>query len=149
MSTKKVSPIPQGLHSLTAYLVVPDCAKAIAFYKQAFGAKETMRMDGPGGKIGHAELHIGDSVLYCADAHPPEHPATSTMLCLYVEDCDAVFNRAVAAGGKVTMPLENKFYGDRIGMLTDPFGQHWGIMTHIEDVSPEEMAERAKKVMPH
>jgi PhnB protein len=147
--SKKVSPIPEGLHSLTPYLVLPGCAKAIEFYKQAFRAEETMRMDAPGGQIGHAELRIGDSVLYCADAHPPQHPATTAMLCLYVEDCDAVFARAVEAGAKVVLPLEDKFYGDRAGMIADAFGQQWSIATHKEDLSPEELTERAKKAMPH
>lgn len=140
----KVDPIPQQYGSLTPYLVVSACSKAIDFYKNVFGAQEVFRMPAPEGKVGHCELNIGGRILMLADA-APQHPATSAMICLYVEDCDAVFNRAVASGAEVLEPLQDKFYGDRSGVIRDPFGQRWGIMTHKEDVSPEEMEARMKK----
>lgn len=141
-----VAPIPPEYGSLTAYLVLPDCAQAIEFYKTAFGAEETVRMPMPDGKIGHAEVKIGDRLLMLADANEM-YPATSALLCLYVEDCDAVFAKAVAAGAKVQEPLADKFYGDRAGSVVDPFGTRWSIMTHKEDVSPEEMKARLEKMM--
>lgn len=148
--TSKVKPIPEGYHTATPYLIIKGAADAIEFYKKAFGATELMRMSGPGGKIGHAEIKIGDSVIMLAD-EAPEMNARSPQsfggspisILLYVEDVDAVFNRAVAAGAKVERPVTDQFYGDRIGGLTDPFGHAWYISTHKEDVSPEEMKKRA------
>jgi PhnB protein len=137
----KVAPIPPEYGSITPYLVIPRCAEAIDFYKKAFGAEERMRMPMPGGGIGHAELKIGDSIVMLASGGP-EWPATSALICLYVEDCDAVFKRAVDAGAEVLEPLSDKFYGDRAGSVRDPFGQRWSIMTHVEDISPEEMQKR-------
>lgn len=148
--TSKAKPIPEGYHSATPYLIIKGAADAIEFYKKAFGATELMRVSGPGGKIGHAEIKIGDSVIMLAD-EAPEMNARSPQsfggspisILLYVEDVDAVFNRAVAAGAKVERPVTDQFYGDRIGGLTDPFGHAWYISTHREDVSPEEMKKRA------
>ncbi len=150
----KVKPVPDGYHTLTPYLVIRDAAKAIEFYKKAFGAKETFRMPGPGGKIMHAELQIGDSMLMLAE-EMPEYGAKSPQalggspvnVFLYVEDADKVFNQAVAAGATVTMPLADQFWGDRYGKLADPFGHQWSVATHKEDVAPEEMAKRAAKAM--
>jgi uncharacterized glyoxalase superfamily protein PhnB len=150
----KVKPVPDGYHTLTPYLVIRDAAKAIEFYKKAFGAKETFRMPGPGGKIMHAELQIGDSMLMLAE-EMPEYGAKSPQalggspvnVFLYVEDADKVFNQAVAAGATVTMPLADQFWGDRYGKLADPFGHQWSVATHKEDVAPEEMVKRAAKAM--
>ena len=139
MST--VQAIPPGYGALTPYIVTPRCAEAIEFYKRVFGATERMRMPMPDGSIGHAELQIGDSVLMLASGGE-EWPATSSLTCVYVEDCDAVFQRAVDGGAKVLEPVTDKFYGDRAGSVLDPFGQRWSIMTHKEDVSPEEMERR-------
>ena len=146
-----VKPIPEGYHSLTPYLVVGDGAKAIDFYKEAFGAEEVFRMADPAGKIGHAELRIGDSVLMLADEHPevdarsPESIGGSPVsVLLYVEDSDAVFDRAVKAGATEERPVELQFYGDRAGTLRDPFGHRWNVHTTVEEVSPEEMERRMK-----
>jgi PhnB protein len=148
--TTKVKPIPEGYHTVTPYLIVHDAAHAIEFYKRAFGATELFRMAHPGGKVGHAEIKIGDSHVMLADEHPeigarsPKSIGGSPIsIMVYVEDVDAVFNRAVAAGAKVVRPVENKFYGDRIGGLEDPFGYQWYVSTHIEDVPPEELKKRA------
>lgn len=141
----QVQAIPPQYGSLTPYLVLPNCSAAIEFYKTAFGAEEIMRMPMPDGSIGHAELKIGDSILMLASGNS-EWPQTSALTCLYVEDCDAVFNRAVAAGAKVLEPLSDKFYGDRAGSIMDPFGQRWSIMTHKEDLSPEEMEKRMSQM---
>lgn len=145
-----VQPIPPGYDRLTAYIIVRGAAQAIDFYKNAFGAVETMRLPGPDGKIGHAELKIGESMLMLADecdAAMSRSPQTlgGTPFCftMYVEDCDRVFQRAVAAGATVLQPLQNKFYGDRAGIVADPFGYHWALMTHIEDVPADELARRA------
>ena len=145
-----VKPIPEGYPTLTPYLIVTDGAAAIAFYRQAFGAAERLRLDAPGGKIGHAELTIGDSVIMLADEYPEMgalSPAsvggTPVGLHLYVADVDAVTARAVAAGGKLRHPPENKFYGDRNSTVEDPFGHRWYLSTHVEDVAPEEIARRA------
>jgi PhnB protein len=144
-----VKPIPEGYHSATPYLIVNGAADAIAFYKKAFGATELMRFPMPGGKIGHAEVRIGDSPIMLADEHPemgykgPQSLGGSPVnIMLYVEDVDSVFNRAVAAGAKVKDPVQDKFYGDRSGTLIDPFGHVWHISTHKEDVSLEEMQRR-------
>ena len=148
--TNKVKPIPEGYHTATPYLIVKDAARAIEFYKKAFGATELMRMPGPGGKIGHAEIKIGDSPIMLADEVPgmgfrsPESLGGSPIsILLYVEDVDVVFSEALAAGAKVQRPVADQFYGDRTGGVTDPFGHVWYIATHKEDVSPEEMTKRA------
>jgi PhnB protein len=149
-----VKPIPDGYHVVTPYLAVDDAAAAIAYYEQAFGAKERVRMDAPGGKIGHAELEIGDSLVMLSDPFPQastrppkELGGTSASVFMYVDDVDAVVQRAVDAGATVTMEVADQFWGDRFGTITDPFGHSWSIATHVEDVPPEEMAERAKKAM--
>jgi PhnB protein len=141
--------IPEGYHSVTPYLYLGDAARAIEFYKEVFGATEIMRMDAPGGKIGHAEIKIGDSFIMLSDEcpemdarSPQSVGGTPVGLLLYVEDVDAVVERAVATGAKLLEPLEDKFYGDRMGKVVDPFGHIWAIATHKEDVSPEEMEKR-------
>ena len=145
-----VQPIPEGYHSLTPYLIVAGAARAIEFYKSVFGATERMRLGGPDGKIGHAELEIGDSLIMLADEHPemgalapPTVGGTPVGLHVYVADVDAVAAKAVAAGATLKRPVENQFYGDRLGSLIDPFGHLWHISTHVEDVSPDEIARRA------
>lgn len=149
-----VRPIPEGYHSVTPYLTVNGAARAIDFYQRAFGAKEIMRMHGADGKIGHAELRIGDSVIMLADEMPgsgtrsPQSLGGATAgIFLYVEGVDKVFNQAVSAGAKIDAPLENMFWGDRYGRLTDPFGQSWSLATHVEDVPPQEMEKRMKNAM--
>jgi PhnB protein len=149
-----VKPIPDGYRSITPYLFIKGAAKAIDFYKKVFGATERMIMPGPNGRIGHAELEIGDSLVMLADEHPEVgalSPQTvggsSNSLHLYVDNMDAVIEKAVSAGAKVTRPAKDEFYGDRIGTFTDPFGQIWSVATHIEDVSPEEMKNRMAKAM--
>jgi PhnB protein len=150
-----VKPIPDGYHSVTAYLIVQGAAKAIDFYKKAFGATELMRMDGPDGKIGHAEIKVGDSPIMLADEHPemgyrgPQAlGGTPVSLLIYVPDVDSRFQQAVAAGAKVLRPLTDQFYGDRSGTLADPFGHVWTIATHKEDVSMEEMNRRMATMKP-
>jgi PhnB protein len=148
----RVKPIPDGYHSITPYITVDNAKQAIDFYKRAFDAKEIMRMDGPAGKISHAELKIGDSILMVSDAMPgartPQALGGSPVnLFLYVEDVDNVFNRARSAGAKVDMPVDDMFWGDRYGKLTDPFGHSWSIATHKEDVAPAEMQKRAQIAM--
>ena len=145
----KTNYIPVGYHTATPYLIVKDAARAIEFYKLAFGATEEVRMDEPGGKVGHAEIKIGDSVIMLADEHPEmgaRSPqaigGTPVSLLLYVPDCDAVVAKAVSLGAKVLKPMQDQFYGDRSGTLADPFGHQWTIATHKEDVSPEEMQKR-------
>jgi len=147
-------PIPEGYHALTPSLAVDNAAKAIEFYKRAFGATERGRMPGPGNTIAHAELQIGDSVLMLADPFPQssvkppkELGGTSVGIFLYVEDVDEVVQQVVDAGGTVTMPVEDQFWGDRFGSVTDPFGQVWQIATHKQDLTPEEIMERGKKAM--
>lgn len=149
----KVKPIPDGYHSVTPYLIVNGGAAAIEFYKKAFGAKEVMRMPGPDGKVGHAEIRIGDSVVMLADEHPEmgaKSPqtigGTPVSILLYVEDVDAVVKQAVAAGAKIQRPIEDKFYGDRMGSVDDPFGHVWHIATHTKDVTPEEMKKAAAEL---
>lgn len=144
-----VKPIPDGYHSLTPYLIIKGAAQAIEFYKRAFNATEVMRMPDPSGRIGHAELRIGDSMIMLADEHPEmgyRAPSTlggsSISLVLYVEDVDTVFDRAIKAGGKPQRPVADQFYGDRMGTFEDPFAHVWTIGTHVEDVSPEEMKRR-------
>jgi PhnB protein len=142
--------IPEGYATLTPYLVVNDAARAIEFYRQALGATEAFRMAEPSGRIGHAELRLGDSVLMLADEFPDvgaRSPrtigGTPVSLLLYTEDVDAVVGRAVAHGATLVRPIQNQFYGDRTGTIVDPFGHQWTIATHVEDVAPEELAARA------
>ncbi len=148
-----VRPIPEGYHSINPALTCRDAARAIEFYKNAFGAAEIARMAAPDGKISHAELRIGDSVIFVSDefpgmsAAPTPTTTPSVYFYLYVTDADTVFNRAAAAGCRVDMPLTDMFWGDRYGKLTDPFGHAWGIATHIENVTPEEMGRRAAEFM--
>jgi PhnB protein len=153
MATKP-SPIPEGYHTVTPYLAVDDAARAIDFYKKAFGAKERVRMEAPDGKIGHAELELGDSLVMLSDPFPQastrppkELDGTSASVFMYVEDVDAVVNKAVGAGATVTMEVEDQFWGDRFGTVTDPFGHVWSIATHVEDLTPDEIAERGKAAM--
>lgn len=148
----KVKAKPDGYHTATAYLIVDNAKAAIDFYKRAFGATEIMRMDMPGGRIGHAEIKIGDSPIMLADEFPEMNArgphaigGTPVSIMLYVEDVDAVAKQAETAGAKITRPLEDQFYGDRTAGLEDPFGHHWHIATHKEDVPPEEMARRHEK----
>ena len=145
-----VKPIPDGYHTATPYLIIEGAADAIDFYKQAFGAVELFRMPGPDGKIGHAEIKIGDSPIMLADACPdmgykgPKSLGGSPVsLMIYVEDVDTVFKRAVDAGATVKEAVSDKFYGDRMGTLIDPFGHVWHVATHKEDVSVAEMKKRA------
>jgi PhnB protein len=149
-----VHPIPKGYHSITPYLVVNDAARAIDFYKRAFGAQEKMRMDSPGGKIAHAELKIGDSIIMLSDEMPgtgARSPrslgGSAASVFLYVENVDTVFKQAVSAGAKADAEPSDMFWGDRYGKITDPFGHQWSLATHKEDVAPEEMAKRTKDAM--
>ena len=146
----QVKPVPDGYHTVTPHLIVNDGAAALEFYKKAFGAVELFRMTRPDGRIGHAEIKIGDSPVMLADEHPemgalsPQSVGGSPVsIYLYVADVDAIFNQAVAAGASVVRPLQNQFYGDRTGGVKDPFGYQWYIATHVEDVSPEELQRRA------
>jgi PhnB protein len=143
-----VKPIPEGYRSVNAILTVDDAAKAIDFYKQAFGAKEVSRLP-MGDKIGHAELQIGDTRIMLNDEFPDRgnlgpkaRGGTPVGLIIYTEDVDSAFRKAIDAGGTQTMPVENQFWGDRMGGLTDPFGHKWSIATHVEDVPPEQFQER-------
>jgi PhnB protein len=147
----KVKPIPDGYHSLTPYLCIKGASDAIAFYKKAFGAEELVRMPMPDGTVGHAELQIGDSRLMLADENtmsdaltkgPGALRGTTVGLCIYVGDVDALFKRAVEAGAKTKRPLANQFYGDRTATVEDPFGHVWTLMTHVEDVAPDELKRR-------
>jgi PhnB protein len=150
--TASSNPVPKGFHTVTPSLIVRGAAEAIEFYKKALGAEELMRMTGPDGKIGHAELKIGDSVIFISDEFPNMGVARSPQtlggctgtLNLYVRDVDATFKQAVSAGGKTTMPVADMFWGDRYGTFSDPFGHHWGLGTHKEDLTAEEIDERAK-----
>jgi PhnB protein len=147
-------PIPEGYHTVTPYLAVDGAADAIEFYKKAFGAQETLRMDGPDGSIAHAEIKIGDSLVMLSDPFPqstvkPPNAlgGTSASVFLYVEDADEVVKQAVDAGATVTMELQDQFWGDRFGSISDPFGHTWSVATHVEDLTPEEIAERGKAAM--
>lgn len=149
----QVQPIPQGYHTVTPYLTIKNCAKAIEFYKKAFGAVETVRLDGSNNKIMHAEIKIGDSILMMSDESdewmnkgPEQLGGSPISVVLYVENVDDVFNRAVKEGASVVREVRNEFYGDRMGTLKDPFGHTWSIGTHVEDVSPEEMEKRMKSM---
>jgi PhnB protein len=144
-----VPAIPPGFHSITPALTCKNAAAAIEFYKKIFGAEEIMRMPGPDGKIAHAEIKIGDSKVFVNDEFPGMATApapgssSSFYLFLYTENVDDMYNRAVEAGSKATMPLQDQFWGDRYGKIVDPFGHSWGLAQHIEDVSPEEMRRRS------
>jgi PhnB protein len=149
-----VNPIPEGYHSLQIYLAVEDAAKAIDFYKEAFGAEETVRMPGPDGKVAHAELQIGDSKLMLSDPFPhsnvrppSERGGATASIFMYVDDVDATFEQAQRAGATVVSELEDMFWGDRFGTVADPFGHSWAMATHKEDLSEEEIAERSKAAM--
>jgi PhnB protein len=150
MHARKVKAVPQGYHSLTPYLIVDDAARALDYYARVFGARERIRMPGPGGKVGHAEIDLGGSVLMLADEAPDmgargprAYGGSAVSIMLYVDDVDATVKAAVAAGGRVLRPVEDKFYGDRSGTIEDPFGHQWHVSTHIEDVPPDELARRA------
>ncbi len=147
-------PIPEGYPRVTPYLFIDGAAAAIDFYCNVLGAKERMRMDAPGGKVGHAEIEFGDSIVMLADeseeagARSPKSVGGSpVMVSLYVEDVDSVFNAALEAGATERRPVEDQFYGDRSGGFEDPWGHLWHVATHVEDVPPEEMEERAAKAM--
>jgi PhnB protein len=147
-------PIPSDYPRVTPYLIVDGASAAIDFYSSVLGAVERMRMAGPDGKVGHAELGIGDSVIMLADEHldmdvrgPRTVGGTPVTLHVYVEDADDAFERAVQAGAKSLRPVEDKFYGDRSGQFEDPFGHRWDVATHVEDVAPEEMSKRAAAAM--
>ena len=150
----KVKPIPDGYHAMTPYLIVDGAAKAIDFYTKIFGATEKMRMPSPGGKVGHAELNLGDTMIMLADEHPEMDAraprafgGSPVSLMVYVPDVDATVAKATAAGAKVVRKIENQFYGDRMGTIEDPFGHRWHVATHVEDVSPEEMERRGREAM--
>lgn len=145
-----VKPIPDGYPRVTPSLIIDGASDAIAFYTSVLGATERMRMDGPDGKVGHAELQLGDSVIMVADEHPdmgyvgPRTIGGSPVtISVYVDDVDATFAAAIAAGATSTRPVENQFYGDRSGQFEDPWGHRWNVGTHVEDVPPDEMAKRA------
>jgi PhnB protein len=152
--SSSASAIPEGYHSVTPYLAVDGAAEAIAFYKQAFGATEVMRMPAPGGKVGHAEIEIGGSRIMLADEYPDmgfrspkAYGGTPVTLHLYVADVDAVAKQAVTAGAKELRPVKDQFYGDRTGSFEDPFGHVWHIATRKEDLPPDELKRRAEKAM--
>ena len=149
----KVKPIPDGMHTVTPHLVCAGASDAIEFYKKAFNAVEEGRLPGPQGKLMHAMIRIGDSAVMLVDEFPewgsfgPKAlKGSSVTIHLYVEDVDAAVARAVSAGAKITMPLEEMFWGDRYCQLEDPFGHHWSLATHVRDVSPDEMQEAMKKM---
>src|SRR5215467_2719849 len=153
----KVPHIPKGYNTVTPYLVIKGASQAIEYYKKVFGATEVMRMPGPNGTVGHAELKIGDSTIMLADENPSMgqgHTSATTIggspisLYVYMKDVDKVFDRAVAEGAKVIKAVQDQFYGDRSGFLQDPFGHLWGVATHVEDVSADEMKKRMQKLMP-
>ena len=151
---KKVAPIPAGYHAVTPYLSIRGAADALEFYKKAFGAKEVMRMPGPDGKLGHAEISIGGSRIMLADEYPDmsflspqSRGGTTVSIHIYVNDVDATVERAVAAGAKLLRVVMDQFYGDRTGSLEDPFGHMWHVATHKEDLSKAELRKRAEKAM--
>jgi PhnB protein len=150
----KVKPIPEGYHTVTPYLTVNGAARAIEFYEKAFGARQVFRLDGPDGKVGHAELQIGDSRIMLADEFPQmggKSPqtlgGTPVSIMLYVEDVDKVYKQALGAGAKEDRPVQDQFYGDRMGSVIDPFGHKWFVGTHVEDVPPEELKRRSAEMM--
>jgi len=147
-------PIPDGYPRVTPYLIIDGASAAIDFYRSVLGATERMRMPAPDGRVGHAELEIGDSLIMLADEFPEMSArspktvgGTPMSLHVYVEDADSVFDRAIKAGATALQPVEDKFYGDRSGQFEDPFGHHWSVATHVEDVPPDEMAARAAAAM--
>ena len=148
-----VRPRPEGYHSVTPYLAVSDGVRAVDFYVRAFGATEIMRLPGPNGSVMHAEVRIGDSPVMLSDqswgltGHPEALGGTTCSLMIYVDDADAAFDRAVAAGATPVRPVEDQFYGDRTGVLKDPFGHVWSVATHVEDVSQDEMNRRLAELM--
>ena len=149
-----VKPIPEGYQSVIPALSIQGAAEAIEFYKRAFGATERLRMPGPNNSIAHAELQIGDSVVMVSDPFPQastkpptELGGTTISLFCYVEDVDTIFQQAIDAGATTTMEIQDQFWGDRFGSLLDPYGHAWGLATHVEDIPPEEMAERSKQAM--
>jgi PhnB protein len=151
---KRVRPVPAGYHSVTPYLACGDAARAIEFYKKAFGAAELMRIPGPNGSIGHAEVRIGDSRVMLTDEYremdflsPLTRGGTTVHIHLYVADVDRMAERALAAGAKLLQPVQDKFYGDRTGSIRDPFGHVWHLATHTEDLSKAEMKRRAEKAL--
>jgi PhnB protein len=150
---RRVKPVPDGYHTVTPYLVCHDAKRALDFYTRAFGAEETLRMPAPDGTLMHAEMRIGDSSIMLADEHPQmgfrsprAYGGTPVRIMLYVPNVDALASQAERAGARVLRPVEDQFYGDRAATLADPFGHVWTIATHIEDVSPEEMDARAKRL---
>jgi PhnB protein len=150
-----VKPIPDGYHSITPYLTVKGAASALEFYEKAFGAKVLFRMDDKDGRVGHAEIQIGDSRVMLSDeapelgvSSPQSVGGTPVSIHLYTDDVDATVARAVAAGARVTRPVADQFYGDRSGVLTDPFGHRWYVSTHTEDVPPDELERRAAAQQP-
>lgn len=152
--TMSVQPIPDGYRSVTPYLLLENATQALEFYKKAFDAEELMRLDQPDGKIGHAEVQIGNSILMMADAVPEmgmKSPGmlggTPVNLLIYCEDCDKLFSQAIEAGATEVRPMQDQFYGDRSGMVTDPFGHTWSIATHVEDVTNEELEDRLNAMM--
>ena len=152
----KVSHIPKDYNAITPYLIVKGAAQAIEYYKKVFGATEVFRMNGPDGKVGHAELKIGNSRIMLADENPNMGQgyssaatigASPVSLYLYIPDADRVVERATAEGAKILKPVQDQFYRDRSGFIQDPFGHFWSVATHVEDVSPKDVEERMKKVM--
>ena len=147
-----VDPIPEGFHTVTPHLIVKGAAKAIEFYKEAFGAEEVRRMPGPDGKLMHAEIRLGNSRILLADefphwgSHGPRGDSPAVLVHLYVEDADAVYRRALEAGAKPLMSMENQFWGDRYGKVADPFGHHWSIASRKEKLTPEQIMERAPTI---
>lgn len=153
MAKKKIKPIPDGMHTVTPHLVCAGAADAIKFYKKAFGAAEVMRMPGPGGKLMHASIRIGDSTVMLVDESrewgmlgPKALKGSPVTIHLYVEDVDAFAKRAIKAGAKVAMPIADMFWGDRYGVLEDPFGHRWSVATHVRDLSPKELQEAMQKM---
>jgi len=152
-----VKPVPDGYHTVTPYLIVKDAKRALQYYEKAFGAETKMSMPTPDGRIMHAEMRIGSSMVFVSDENPDMAPKVRSpqstdgivtgSIFLYVPDVDAVFKRAVDSGSSVVMPVTDMFWGDRFGKVVDPFGQHWGIATHKEDVPPQEMAKRSAEFM--
>ena len=149
-----VKPIPEGYHTLTAYLAVEDADRAIEFYKDAFGAEEVVRMGAPDGRVAHAELQIGDTVLMVSDPYPMQNAkspkelgGTTVSIFMYVEDVDASYKKAIDSGATAIMEPDDMFWGDRFGSFTDPYGHAWAIATHIEDLSEDEMRSRGEKAM--
>ncbi len=149
-----VKPVPEGYHTVTPYLIIQGASQALDFYKQAFAAEELVRMGGPNGKIGHAEIKIGDSMIMLADEHPEmgyrgpkAYGGSPVGIHLYINDVDSMFRKTIAAGAKELRPLKDQFYGDRSATLEDPFGHVWTISTHKEDVSPDEMERRIAAYM--